>query len=131
MKTICSVIFVFVAISIAKAADSTPDLGLPNEYKALIRDYIQNKRPLKLLPQPDYIFTFFAPKTAKVARGDVAIPKGVPLRAVQVDYTPRDQNGSLYLEIVQSVILFKDGSIVGSARLKDVEWIDGAPKREK
>jgi hypothetical protein len=119
----------FVLVSGTSRADPNLTADLPSTYKADIRNYVFSKWG-KDSPRPELIIGYSSAAIASVSKGDGTIPTNKPFSMVEITMQPLDSHESPLLMIVDEVVAFEGGRIVGSANARDVNWPNGKPKSD-
>src|ERR1700690_2554903 len=129
MRHLSPIILVFILVSGTSRADPNLNADLPPTYKADIRNYVLSKWT-KDSPRPELMIGYFSATIASVSKGEGTIPRNKPFSMVEIYLQPLDSHGAPLLMIVDEVVAFESGRIIGTANAGDVNWLNGKPKSD-
>jgi hypothetical protein len=130
MKRVGPVILLFLLVSGTSRADPNLNVDLPPAYKADIRNYVLG-RWAKESPRPELVIGYYSATIASVTSGQSTIPRDKAYSMVEISVCPLDSHKAPLLMVVDEVVAFENGRIVGSAEVRDVKWLNGKPKRDQ
>lgn len=111
------------SLGAAWSAQSVPSSDLPNDYKTRVRIYVKRESKMRV---PDELIHLDSPEPVRLRRPALGLNAGDTVIIVRVQYTPKSGTGAVSLAVVEDIVAFKGGLILGSLRAEDVV-VDRAP----